>query len=657
MLRHPHRRTQSRGERPMNNMTHIEDYALANNLSRRWVERLISKGQIRSEKINGKTYILNTQSHELTSAQKNELLKQFKQDIKSKVLKQKHSVIPECLIAIENFEKKYKITAKGLSEKTLYALASGSRLPERRNREDKGQYRNKILQSSYSKIIDLAEYFFFAPARKNYLLTCDMVTMHAKNNEDFWEIASVPRDTLYRFLRLEGKARGWDETHDYKNHYNNWNQQRASVTGAFTDQPFFKFIAGDDHSMDVFKALQWSPLKKALEGKTIYSWFWSEPKTQKILSFVIKPTALKASDLIDSLLEALMQVGKPSEGILIDNGIGNSNEFTSFCNKLQLPVTFGKPYEPKDKATMERIFKYIKEEHDVFFNNFTGSHHSVEGRHPWKSLTPEKADYTFEHFEQSLRSYIFTFYEQRLRNKTVDGQKMKVSIAELFENFSKDRFPEYWSDQALRFAYMRDEEKPRKFRNYIIFRNEQYLPKDYLSPVLNRFKYRVAYNPNDLSKVDLYATELIQCKITGIYFQPGDYVMTCYATRHIENKHAEVARYNAQRSKLIKALAKEQINVEAANNPYLQNKLASTVNIDGQIKETRKLVEKRVTKALEAELPKTNVSEIIEAVASEDTEILDLDNDVIFTYKSKQKTEDIFDINPEDYLQSKNINQ
>ena len=269
------------------------------------------------------------------------LKSEFIKEIKARVNEHGKDVIPFYLNKIKEFEEFHHTTLRGVSEKSLYAIASGTRKISRKRRSDAGAYKNATVIESLPKILALAQKYFFSSANENYLLTRDMVIAHARNDEEFWEVASITPSTLYNVIRAEGISAGWSDVHIYKNHFNNWDAHRSYVTGAFTDDVNFgDFIIGDDHKNDVHQIANYIREKGKIELAKPYTWSWNEGLTQNVEALIIKPTPLNVEDLKLSLLQALANFGKPVKGILTDNGIAKSPEFVAFCKRLKIPLYF-----------------------------------------------------------------------------------------------------------------------------------------------------------------------------------------------------------------------------------------------------------------------------------------------------------------------------
>lgn len=550
--------------------------------------------------------------------------------------------VSQILMDIEHFAKK-GIKIIGYSKRSCYRKINDLQALKRKVRKDAGEIENENLKICYDEFIKRASEIYFQTASGSVNLTIDKLIWEAKQDEDLYRIASVPKPTLYRAFKRE-VDNGLKEVHLYKKHYNVFDQTKINVTGAFDDMKFMDYLIGDDHKFDIHKILEYSPLRNKFEDKTLFSYFWIEAKTQKVLSYIVKTSALIADDVITTLLLALRQVGKPGKGLLIDNGsINQSDEFRTFCNKLDLNIDYSAPYQPTQKSTGERIFGYVKEEHDIFFNNFTGSNHKYEGVHTSLSMTPDKADYTVEDFQKSLDKYIEGFYQERPRTRVIKGKREKISIKEYFDNnyMTYEQIPV--SDGDLKFAYMKEFATVKEFWNQILFKGEYYNATEEFGTSYNGRKYRIAYNPNDLSSIDLYSTVRFTDRSTGAVINPGDKVMTLFRTRTLTNKQAIVTKQNKEHLKAVKELANTLIDKVVIDNPDMLDTVNSTVGIQGELRNTRKAITKEVTNVLGSAVSEKQIKQIIELQTSGNASkvSIDIEDDPLYSeVESTQKDND-----------------
>lgn len=500
----------------------------------------------------------------------------------------------------------------GYDLKSLYRKYARGIKP-RKVRQTAGVYLNENVNKMLSDIVRLATKYYFSSAKANYRLTAEMVMQEARTDENLYEIAAIPYDTLLRVIRKELQSVGGETVHQYINHRNVYHSTRAYNHGATADIGFMDFIMGDDHKFDIHTVPEFNPIRNKVENKTIYSWFWHEPKTLKVLSYIIKTTEITAEDLKISFLQALAFAGKPAKAVLVDNGVGRSAEFQHYCAKLKLPVELAKAYCPTEKATIERMFKIFKDEHDVFFNNYTGSNHAVEGRHPGLSLTPEQANYTVGQFIESMGYYLENMFETRIRQRVHLGKSTKVSIRESWEEYFNSYDVVSVDEKVMRFAYMKEDIIPYKNSTFK-FKGEYYLPSDALPLCANKKKFRVAYNPNDLSRIDIYAQSRLIDVMTGQFWDEGDYVCSCDMVRTLEKTERQtlVVRNNKQRTKAVKEVVKLLIDGMILENPHLKNAINSRVQVDGKVINVRMRAEKFVEKAIKEGTPEREIKTLVE---------------------------------------------
>jgi len=506
-----------------------------------------------------------------------------------------------------NYLKGCGVNVVGYDVKSIYRKFNTGIKP-RKVRQTKGIYLNQNVNKMLSEIVRLATKYYFAAAKANYRLTTEMILQESRSDERLYEIAAIPFDTLLRTVTNELKKIGSDTVHMYLNHRNTYHATRAYNHGATSDINFMDYIMGDDHKFDIHTVPEFNEIRNKLENKTIYSWFWHEPKTLKVLSYVIKTSEITTEDLKISFLEALAFMGRPAKAVLVDNGVGRSAEFQHFCAKLKLPVELAKAYCPTEKATIERMFKIFKDEHDVFFNNYTGSKHATEGRHPGLSLTPEQANYTVGQFVESMGYYLQNMYETRERQRSTYGKQMRMSIRQNFdEEYSRYEINAV-DPKLMRFAYMK--EKLVQYKNSTFkFKGEFYLPDVPLPLTANKKKFTVAYNPNNLNSIDIYATVQIVDVMTGVYYDEGDFVCTCSRVRTLatSDRQALVVKNNQHRTKAVKEVVKLFLDGMILENPHLKNAINSRVQVDGKIVNVRMKLEKFVKKAIEEGTPEAEL--------------------------------------------------
>jgi len=630
----------------------LSKYISLKNIHQATAYRRIERGEILSVKQGKDTYIIDESLEKIPQGKELKTLIHLKRkewnaiilnaSIRDKVTDEidtlkRADAIKEITADQINYAKR-GIEIKGYSDKSIYRKITKGEV-DHKTRSDAGTYKNEIIiETLETKLLPLACFYYLNAADKDIYQTVDRVYDHAKNDEYYYELAVIPRGTMIRVLTNEIHSRGIKELQEYNKHYNTWMAKRAYATGSLTDDiEYGSIIIGDDHKADVYKVLAWNNLKKAFENKTLYTWVWIEAKTQRILSIVIKTSEINTDDLKRSLIEAVSVMGRPSQYVLVDNGIARSEEFISSCNKLRVKLSFAKAHTPTEKSPVERLFGYVKKEHDIYRNNYTGSNHAKEGVHKTLSLTPDRADYTFEDFRESLLQYISGFYETRPRQRRVDNKKVRISIREMWDMYWKTFQPDYPTNEECANAYMC--EATGVFDNKIKFMDDFYMPATFHGLGCNGRTYRIMYNPHNPDAIYLYATKYFQDKTTGTEYYPGKLVMQCDRIRAMAPvaKREAVKRNQKLRTKAVAMLNDSITEQVLINDTTLVEKINSTVDANGKVKSVRTAVYKRVKEMIETAIPGNDISKIIEQEADAGKfELDDLLNDEVFAGEELQ---------------------
>lgn len=586
-------------------MLHIDEY-LSNhpNLSRATLYRKLEAGKLLSILKNGKTYIIEPDK-----------LKDYPPKVINEITRQVEGQLDKMIIRaaankdnragnlkyIEKLSECYKAEGlqlkKGYGLKTLYRKINDLNQLNRKSRCDNRFYRQPLVNKMlHSHILPLAAHIYFTNAKPNIYNTTHLLRDFAKTREDLYEVAAIPSPSLYRVLKREFAGLGMKEKHQLHNHFNKWFVKKAYNTGAFTDDiNFMDYILGDDNKRNIASAWVYNNHTRRCELKQIKSWHWIEAKTGKVLSYINKTTDLNADDLILTLIEALQKVGIPRKGIIIDNGIGSSEDIDNFITQLNyalllkdknahtLKVKFSKPYHPTDKAPIERSFGWTKDEFDSQFPNFVGDNHKEEGIHRTNSLTPEQAEYSFDEYARKFRDYIFGWYETKERERVSNGKKQTISIREMWEQMSLNYEQVAIPHRALRFALFKKRSfvyKGGGFRFSLAGYYSDYIPItdfDVLPASFAHRQFNIYYNPMDPTEVDLYTVEPIVDKIYGLFYDRGQFVCTLKAVRSMgSEKQQKVAYYNSQLQKHIRHLAINMVDADVRAEIDQHNKLIDT---------------------------------------------------------------------------------
>lgn len=629
----------------------LEDYITQTGTARRTVFHQLKAGKLLSKKVNGRTYILTPSlsllkrgsegevAHQspgtgqtVSKKQQKVLIESIKEKLDNIILHESEDKA-QCVLKIEQIVKHWQsqgIVIKGYNAKSIYRKITKAKLNqlltlaplERKSRADKGQLRNRtVAKILESHILPLAASIYFQNAKANLKLTVDLMIEYAKCNEDFYEIASLSPHTLWKVLKREFDSLGMADKHQHLNHFNLWyNKNKTSNTGAFTDDiEFMDWILGDDNKRNVASAWVYNPQTRKKELKQIKSWNWIEAKTGRILSFLNTTHELTTDDVIKTLIEALQQSGFPNKGIIIDNGIGSSEGFKKFFERLnfsteqingtgnKIILKLSKPYHPQDKAPIERSFGWTKDEFDAFRNNFVGDNHKIEGRHTTQCLTPAEADYMFEDYDKQFRLYASGFYETRLRRRVINGKTVQISIREYFEKEMERHAIRPVPDRAIRYALQTEREFTYKGGAFSFNLNgfsSDYLPSDFLTTIPSSFagrRFKLLYNPHQPTEVDLYSMETFQDKIDGLYVTAGSFVCPLKAVRGFNaDKQKQVALHNKAMMKAAQnlSIALTPVNVLAAVNLP-----AGQAGENARLIDTPKLVQKEIKKIIVEEKP------------------------------------------------------
>ncbi len=607
-------------------MIHIEDYIQQSNESRRTLYRRIQSGELPTTKIGGRTYIITDETKQAaqSSIKKNlkKNIKEIKQQLDDIIIyegpKDKTATVKK-IEQIVSYWQSQGTTIKGYNAKSIYRKITLGKV-QRKTRGDFGGIRNRLIAAKLeSHILPLAAFIYLQNVKANLKLTVDLMIEYAKTNEDFYEIAAIPPATLYKNLKREFMDRGMEDKHEYLNHYNLWFKKRAFVTGAFTDDiEFMEYLLGDDNKRNVASAWIYNEHTRRNELKQIKSWNWVEAKTGKVLSFVNTTGELNTEDVINTLIEALQQTGLPKKGIIIDNGIGSSERFKNFFDRLNIGIELiqgpgnkiilklGKPYHPTDKAPIERSFGWTKDEHDSFFKNFVGDNHKLEGFHKTNSLTPEQANYTFQDYDKSFNQFIHGFYETRKRKRAINEVTEEISIRDFFNREWDKHVLNPVPDRAIRFALQVEKEftyKGGAFEFSLAGYRSDYLPTGFMAAMPSSFynrRFKILYNPNQPDEVDLYATESFVDKIEGLFFDRGEFICTLKAVRAMDNeKQKAVAMHNRAMQKAASHLKFSLIAQDAL----------SQVNQNAQLIDAPKEIRRAVVDIIKNEKPLEKIAE------------------------------------------------
>lgn len=482
---------------------------------------------------------------------------------------------------------------KGLSIKSIYRKWHNRlHLNQPKTRADRGNPRNKLLAEKKDIIINNFLKLYYIIGQPNCMFAVKRLQEIARQTEELYEIAAIPRMTLYKFCRQYLINNNIIQSWNYANQRGKF--EKLSVIGAFTnDIEFMDWYAMDDRKADISGVLVWDEVKKEWKTKTVFYWIIIEMKTMMPVGWVIKPDALNAQDVINALNLAFMTYGLPKKGILFDNGIGYSSQVQSYIARIKqlyagsgyFTEQFrpGPAYMPTYKANIERFNKFLKDEFDLNFRNYVGGNRT-EVRHTTLRLTPEQAEHTISDYVRMAESYLTGDCIARKRNRIINGKKINISISDLFEKQSQNY--NFCPVQAKDLAWAALEyDKPRVFKGTIKVTHKgtiiNYLPDNVPYELIGKKVY-IAYNQQELSRIWLYSAEHIG-KINR-----GDYICEAKAMNLIADKQAEIFRINAELRKTAKAHKEAILNHAAAQDDKINEAMNSIVTEDGKAINKRK---------------------------------------------------------------------
>ena len=563
----------------------------------------------------GLYYYVDQDVKQFTDSEKNLFLESRVQDWKlllkeahtrykqaGKATKETSDIIAKIESEVRFYTDLLHIKIKGYDKRSLQIKVKTGQI-ERKNREEKSPFRNKVLRErpqAFDKAMELVS-TYFQDSLGSMQLAIDKAIDFAKRNEDYYEVAAVNIHTLKRHINKASKESGFKSIHQYMNHYNTFRKNLAYTKGAFTnDINFMDVFSLDDHKFDVAGTKVWNEEKGAFEQKLVYSWFMVEAKTMMPLSWMIKTSPFIDEDIVKMIMAGLKKYGKPSWKRICDNGLASAERVKSFCQKLDIILEPQQAYRPTQKATNERIFGIIKEETDTYQNDFVGSNHPVEGRHTNEKLSPEDTEQLASETIKRYETYLNGFFQDRPRKRGIAGIESlldnsgRVSIRNLFNHYYTTYEPKPVTDVQLRYAYMKYDTVKTFEKFYIMFKKEIYLPTTDVSLVLNdkSYKYTIAYDPADLNSIDIYSCQLIMDRLTGERIEPGQYVCTLQSLANLDagEKQRRVAMYNKKIHKNIKELA-GSIRSRMTIDKNLANVVAGEDGLVNVAKEQEKAVE------------------------------------------------------------------
>ena len=628
----------------MQTLQTIQNFAASEGICERTVYRKLEQDEIKSVKVGQQRYIVQEKIDDETAEQ---IIQGKKGEWNSDILRasviykargkasgETTRIIDEILEDVTSIEKLLQRKIKGYNRRSLQMKIKSGKT-DRKTRTDKFSVRNRVLKqdTAFIKAVELVDKFWMQDSLHSLNNAIDRALVEARNNEEYWEVAAVNFYTLRRQIRQAIKQSGMADVHEYINHLNKSRTKFAYVQGAFTDDiEFMEVFSLDDHKFDVAGALEYNNSTGKYEPKKIYSWVCIEMKTMMILGYEIKGEPFDDSDIIRMMMKVLRKWGAPTGKVICDQGLGADRWVKDFFSKLNIVLEPQAAYSPTKKANNERIFKFFKEEVDIYNENFTGSNHPEEGRHRGLELSPEETTELMNEAIKRYDRYIAEYYLDRPRKRNISGIESildntgRVSIRRLFDYYSQAHCKIEVKDRTMRYAYMKNDEIKKFDGYYMKFRGELYIEDDMQSLVIynKENEYTIAYNPDDLNKIDLYANQDILDRITGMMICRGEYVCTLNSIRSLDadEKRKAVAKHNKKVKKAILELARA-----------VREREGETVNLaingTGALVDVKKQQEKEISDIIQNAIPiekiKTIIKETEEPASYERIEEMTLD--------------------------------
>lgn len=593
-------------------MKSITEYCAEKGMSRRNVQRWIGKGKVKSCKIGGKVYIIEQEDTSQPITDRTEGVKErWDTMIKRAIrLHKEDASNPEIRMLTDRIVRENEaLKMRGYDYKSLRRKITTG-VVERKPRADRFTIKHRILRKQISRVIDELEPLYFKPAKRNLNYAIDRLLMKAAETEEMWEIAAIPKSTLYTAMNRYATANGFKDVEELMNHHNAFEYNRVTCHGAFTeDIKFMQVWALDDHKTDVAGAWVWNEKIKKYELKQVTSWVLIDAHTMYPLAWKFKCGSFSSDEIVDLIAQALLKYGRPSEKIICDQGLGAERRVKQFCYKAGVLLDDQLAYQPRHKATMERFFGWVKEESDVLQNNFVGSNHPVEGKHSGPQLSPEATEELVSEAIIRYDDYFMNMLVNRPRKMKRAGAEHlldatgRIQLSTLFATFRREYVPDYITAKELRAAYMKVD-NPRRFYNELKFANDHYMPLDVQSPALNGRKFYVGYLPFDLQTIDLYASESFVDAVFGVEYSAGDFVCTLASQRAMnsEERKVRVAKYNKEYRKLVRSLMPA---------------IPEEVRPDGTVSSTRKSAERALISTLKNAVTPEVIEKTMEAARTE----------------------------------------
>ena len=602
-------------------MIELSEYCKQKNISRRWANKLIATGKLEIITKDKIKYVVSECGSIVSEGAIEVMKKEAEKDISRLIVQEQNrnanddysrrtEVVDEITGIVELYKTK-GVNLKGYSISNITRKINGdicqvdksANIVVRSTRKDKFEFKNKVLSNPdlLNRFINLAAGFYLAPGNKSIRDTAIKIEMISREKEEYYEFATIPRSTMVRAITKLIEQNAFDKYHLLKNNYQKFEARKIYNQGAFTEMNFMDYYAIDDHVCEISGVYKWNDVKKDWELRKVYAWTIIEIKTMHIVAYKIKADNFSENDVKELLLQAVMNMGRPTLGILMDNGLAHSKVCQELLTRLNIPYYSGPAYAPLHKAPVERSFGFWKNELLANFPNYIGGGRN-EVRHSTKKLSPEQAEHTFNEFLQIADKYFEGYYQTKPRLREIEpGKKIEISIRDYFNQFYKTYEVNYINPIDLRNAYLSNTVLKLQY-NYVTFKGVVYMPDDVINPVLDGRKYLVQYNPLDLQYIDLYALEDIKIgDVVTIY--KGQIVCTLRSQSYMgsEERQAAVSKIRRGFKKAVRNMAEATVDMEIVNSV---DPFCDELNRAGQLIETRKQLVKETKDLIELDTKK-----------------------------------------------------
>lgn len=634
----------------MGNLITLEDYSTMTGVPLRTLQHRVKTFKLPAVKKGKQTFVTPTLSMDDSTREK--LLKEKKVEWDrrletarihyqkdNKATAESSAIIKEVNVEAKQWAVMLGIPKiKGYSSIRSLQVKVQKNLIQKKTRNDKFKLRRQYAGKStglstdaVQKAIDLVSIFFEKDPLKSLENAVDRALYFAEQDEEYWEVKAINVYTLRRLCKQAMRQAGFNTLVEFFNHYNIHRKKLAYVKGSFIYDIGFKDVYSlDDHKFDIAGVLVWDEVKGEFVKKHIYSWFVVDLYTMYPLAYEIKTTPFTNEDIVRLLMKTLKQHGKPNVKIICDQGLAADPPVIEFCNKAGIILEPQEAYSPTKKAPNERIFKFCKNEADIYNENFTGSNHPVEGRHRTVKLSPEETteleNEAIKRYDHYVNGYLIDRPRKlpRIGTEHLQDNTHRVSIRTLYDHFMPKHEFEPVDDRVLRYAYMKSDIVKNFNHFYITFKKEMYLPvknSDIPLAVIDpAYKVKVAYDPADLKYIDVYAMQDTLDSFTGNLIEKGKFICTLErldSELSHDEKASRVYSNNRKFQKKVLELAGEFRSMAAQHGDIINKAIKG----DGSIVNVRRDQEKEIANIIKNAVPLDKIQIIANSTMDDDTDV------------------------------------